>query len=373
MTILTAKYTSAQSSADGLNTTPPNLNDAMGLVGSDPVNRISTVSNYITGTYPNFSISVSSTQAIASFSASENPEVFNGVFATSFTSTNVGDIFSQISGTVTGFTSGTHGALTDRYSVSGISIDAHTYFNTATWANILTGGDTLIGGVGNDELQDYGVNNIFRGLGGNDTFIAAAGGVNSAVMRGKVADYSILATNNISHDGLTGLSGFTVDDSVSNRDGFTQLVNINRLSFTDTMVALDTGANQTAGNAYLLYQAAFNRTPDTPGLGYWIAQMDKGANVITGVAENFILSNEFKGLYGSSPTVDQFTNLLYVNVLHRSADAAGLKYWEDQFAGTGFNLLTQAQTLNNFAISNENQANAATQIAHGIHYQAYVG
>jgi len=64
---------------------------------------------------------------------------------------------------------------------------------------------------------------------------------------------------------------------------------------------------------------------------------------------------------------------LYVNVLHRSADTAGLKYWEDQFSGTGFNLLTQAQTLNNFAISNENQANAATQIAQGIHYQAYVG
>ena len=193
-------------------------------------------------------------------------------------------------------------------------------------------------------------------------------------MTGKSSNYVVQASNYIwdTLKQVGNLSGFTITDNTKANNTL-QVNQVERLSFTDTMVALDTGANQTAGNAYLLYQAAFNRTPDTPGLGYWIAQMDKGANVITGVAENFILSNEFKGLYGASPTVDQFTNLLYVNVLHRSADAAGLKYWEDQFAGTGFNLLTQAQTLNNFAISNENQANAATQIAHGIHYQAYVG
>ena len=229
----------------------------------------------------------------------------------------------------------------------------------------------------NITVSDRNNSILMRTWAGNDTFYdananASAGhidgglGFNTSVYSDKAADYAI--TN-------LGGSSFEVKHTVTNLAPNVDdtLVNINRLSFTDTMVALDTGANQTAGNAYLLYQAAFNRTPDTPGLGYWIAQMDKGANVITGVAENFILSNEFKGLYGSSPTVDQFTNLLYVNVLHRSADAAGLKYWEDQFAGTGFNLLTQAQTLNNFAISNENQANAATQIAHGIHYQAYVG
>jgi hypothetical protein len=169
-----------------------------------------------------------------------------------------------------------------------------------------------------------------------------------------------------------GSSQDTVVDLVG-ANGTDLLSNISRLSFTDTNIALDTGANQIAGNAYLLYQAAFNRTPDTAGLGYWISKLDGGANIITGVAENFILSSEFQGLYGASPTMDQFTNLLYTNVLHRAADAAGLQYWETQFASTGYNLLTQAQTLNNFAISAENQANVASQIAHGISYQAYVG
>ena len=190
----------------------------------------------------------------------------------------------------------------------------------------------------------------------------ASTGINTAALNGAASNFSI----------VIGASQDTVVDLVG-ANGTDLLTNISRLQFTDTMVALDTGANQNAGGAYLLYQAALNRTPDSSGLGYWIARLDKGANIITGVAENFILGNEFKTLYGANPSIDQFTNLLYQNVLHRSADAAGLTYWENQFAGTGYNLLAQAQTLNNFAISTENVSNVASQIVHGIHYQAYVG
>ena len=267
-----------------------------------------------------------------------------------------------------------------------ISFNDFSPFSDQTLAGltkVLSGNDVYY--TSSDASFAEGANDFFA-FAGNDTYYEnhkllkyndlyyGGDGLDTAVLPGQSTNYTIQASNTVWNelDQMTDLPGYYISDNTGAVNTL-QVNQVERLSFTDTMVALDTGANQTAGNAYLLYQAAFNRTPDTPGLGYWIAQMDKGANVVTQVAENFILGNEFKGLYGSSPTVDQFTNLLYVNVLHRSADAAGLKYWEDQFAGTGFNLLTQAQTLNNFAISNENQANAATQIAQGIHYQAYVG
>jgi len=370
MAILTAKYTSAQASTDGLNTTPPVLNDAMGIVGSDPANRVSTVSNYITSTYPNFSTTVSPTQVVVSFSANINPEIFNGNFTTSFTSNNVSTLFNQISGTITGFTSGSHLGLNDRYAVSGISIDAHTYFNNATWANVLTGGDTLIGGLGNDVLQDYGVNNTFKGMGGNDTFIAAAGGVNTAIFTGKSSDYAIQSSSRIEHDGLIGLSGYTVNDNITKRDGFTQLINVNRLSFTDTNVALDIGPTQTAGSVYMLYQATFNRTPDAAGLGYWIAQVDKGANIITTVAATFVTSPEFVAKYGTNPSNASYVDNLYQNVLHRSGDAGGIAYWNGQL-NTG--AATKAFVLEQFATLAEGAALVAPTISHGIAYQQWVG
>jgi hypothetical protein len=155
--------------------------------------------------------------------------------------------------------------------------------------------------------------------------------------------------------------------------GTTILTNIERLSFTDTMLALDTGANENAGNSYLLYQAAFDRTPDVEGLGYWISKVDGGANMVKDVALNFILSNEFISLYGANPTVPQFMDLLYQNVLNRSPDQEGLNYWLREFARDGDSTLYRAGILNNFAISAENIANVADQIVDGIQYQAYVG
>jgi hypothetical protein len=101
--------------------------------------------------------------------------------------------------------------------------------------------------------------------------------------------------------------------------------------------------------------------------------MDNGANAVRDMAMNFILSDEFKRLYGASPTVPEFMNLLYENVLNRPNDAAGLTYWLGEFERDGDTLMKRAATLNNFAISNENIANVASQIADGIQYQAYVG
>jgi Domain of unknown function (DUF4214)/Calpain family cysteine protease len=187
-------------------------------------------------------------------------------------------------------------------------------------------------------------------------------GINTAHYFDPLVNYSVnigINTSNVQH---------LVADSTPLMNA--TLTNIQRLSFTDTMVALDTGASQTAGSAYMLYQAAFNRTPDAPGLGYWIATMDAGMNINT-VAQNFINSAEFAASYGgSNPSTQTLITLLYNNVLHRSPDSGGYTYWQTQLTN---NVFTKAQVLEYFAASPENVTNVSASIAHGIAYQQWVG
>ena len=58
----------------------------------------------------------------------------------------------------------------------------------------------------------------------------------------------------------------------SRQDGEDTLVSVERLVFSDVTVALD--LDGVGGQAYRIYKAAFDREPDSGGLGYWIAQME---------------------------------------------------------------------------------------------------
>jgi hypothetical protein len=126
-------------------------------------------------------------------------------------------------------------------------------------------------------------------------------------------------------------------------------------------LAIDTAGN--AGQAYRLYQAAFDRTPDRAGLSYWVNDLDHGAD-LAGVAKNFIASAEFKAVYGdpAALTASQFVDLLYANVLHRAPDAAGKAYWQDQI-NQGF---PRERVLASFSESAENVAIVGAKIANGI-------
>lgn len=163
------------------------------------------------------------------------------------------------------------------------------------------------------------------------------------------------------------MKGFTVQDSTK-LDGSDQLYQVERLQFTDKMVALD--FDGVGGKAYRIYKAAFDRTPDQGGLGYWIAQMDKGMDLIS-VAARFIDSPEFRTQYGTNPTNAQFITLLYDNVLGRTPDQAGLNWWVNEMAINPTK--TQQKVLADFSEGTENQANVATLIGNGIVYDAFVG
>lgn len=140
---------------------------------------------------------------------------------------------------------------------------------------------------------------------------------------------------------------------------------VERISFDDISLALD--IEGITGQAYRIYQAAFDRTPDLEGLGYWISEMDKGMSV-EGVSNSFIYSQEFQGLYGTNPTNEAFVTLLYNNVLNRDPDTGGMGYWLNElYVGN----LNKAGVLASFSESTENINNVADIIANGIEYVPY--
>lgn len=198
------------------------------------------------------------------------------------------------------------------------------------------------------------------GHAGNDAMGVPAGvvaldggaGLDTAVYSGARASYTV------AHDG----SGFSVTDA--NGDHAT-LQNIERVQFGDGMVALD--VDGTAGQAYRLYQAAFDRTPDKVGLGFWIDILDHGAP-LKDAARDFVGSQEFKDLYGANVSDAQFVDALYQNVLHRPAEGAGFDFWM-----SSLQIVSRAEVLVNFSESAENQAQVVGSIQNGIDYVHWAG
>ena len=145
--------------------------------------------------------------------------------------------------------------------------------------------------------------------------------------------------------------------------GSDTLTGFKRIEFNDGVLALDIDAGDTAGQAYRLYQAAFARPPDMPGVSFHMNDMEVNGLALENVANNFIASPEFKTKYGDSPSDDEFIDLLYQNVLGRSADDDGLAFYKNHFnEGT----MTRAAALIGFAESPENISLVAPQIEDGI-------
>lgn len=203
------------------------------------------------------------------------------------------------------------------------------------------GDDTISGGSGDDRLD-----------GGAGLDAATYTGVRSSYLVTKKAGVSWMVT-----------------DSNSLRDGTDSLTDIERLHFSDASIALD--INGSAGQAFRVYKAAFNRDPmkgDVVGLGYWIAQMDAGMNIVE-VSARFIDSAEFRALYGTSPTNADFLTRVYTNVLGRSPDAGGYEWWLNEMNSNPEK--TKAKVLADFAESAENKEGVLELIGSGITYDPW--
>jgi hypothetical protein len=200
---------------------------------------------------------------------------------------------------------------------------------------------SITGSAARDALLVPAGNSVLDGGSGLDT--AVFGGVRAAYT--------------VHKDG----SGFAVDGL----DGsHAVLANVERIQFADQMVGLD--INGIGGQAFRLYQAAFARTPDLGGLGYWIGVMDNLGQSLEKAATGFVNSQEFADRYGANPTDSQFVQALYQNVLHRGAEGAGYDFWMNSLT-----IESRAQVLSHFSESAENQANVVGSIQNGFDYIHY--
>lgn len=97
-----------------------------------------------------------------------------------------------------------------------------------------------------------------------------------------------------------------------------------------------------------LYSAAFLRAPDPAGLQYWLSV---DADMVD-IAYVFTISDEFRNRYGELDDRN-FVDRIYRNVLERSPDEAGYRYWTN-LMDQG---LTRAEVLLYFSDSAEYRSN----------------
>lgn len=168
---------------------------------------------------------------------------------------------------------------------------------------------------------------------------------------GKRADYAIT----VNADGSRTVSPFAGGAAVVVPAGA-------RMRFADQSLAFDIEGK--AGQAYRLYKAAFNRTPDAAGLGFWIDAMQRGAS-LEQVAAGFVQSNEYKGVYGASPGSWEIVDRYYRNILGRAGEPAGIDFWKGVLDRSA---ASPAQVLAGFSESTENQVGVIGAIQSGVAY-----
>lgn len=211
---------------------------------------------------------------------------------------------------------------------------------------------------GNDIIYDAYGEHFIDAAGGNDIIHAGAGddqinggaGIDLLLYSGAKADYTI------------SRSATSVKVTSSGEQDTIQ--NIERLRFSDASLAFDTDGN--AGQAYRLYRAALDRTPDQLGLSDWIHYMDNGGQ-LNAVSQMFIDSQEFRAKYGALDNFN-FVNQLYRNVLDRDGETQGVNDWVGVLQSGA---MTRAQVLVGFSESVENQGNVQGEIKNGIAFTEY--
>jgi hypothetical protein len=215
---------------------------------------------------------------------------------------------------------------------------------------------TRYGGSGNDTLAGNAGRDRLIGQGGNDRLEGGAD-LDTAVFSGGRAGYTVTRSNGT----------VTVQDQTANRDGADTLVAVERAVFTDGVMAFDTAAGDIAGMAYRLYKAAFARTPDAAGVGYWIGLMDQGL-ALSAVAQGFVSSQEYRSAYGADPSNRDLVTKYYQNILGRAPEQAGLDYWvsvlDNKYAGV-------ADVLAAISESQENIDGTASVIGNGFAFTPY--
>jgi hypothetical protein len=230
------------------------------------------------------------------------------------------------------------GATSDiENAIGGDGADVITGNGLANLLNGMRGADRLLGGGGNDSLMGGQGSDTLDGGAGLDVALFAGAAAGSVVTREGA--------------GLRVTTGADVD----------MLTDVERVRFSDRILAFDTGDGQNAGTVYRVYQAAFNRQPDLPGMSFWTNLFDNGTPLVE-ITRNFTISPEFRQIYGTNPTNRQLVDAFYQNVLGRPGEQAGIDFWLGQLNGG----TTVATALSFFTNGPENIARTAPALIGGI-------
>lgn len=189
---------------------------------------------------------------------------------------------------------------------------------------------------------------IFYSAVATTTTVDANEGIDTVVFGAARSSYSVQFID----------TGVTVTRAVARSTD--NLVSVERLQFTDGTLAIDIDGN--AGQAYRLYQSAFDRAPDLQGLNFWIDHLDSGES-LSWVADRFIDSDEFGILYGENVSNAAFVSALYQNILGREGDEGGVAYWNAELDSGN---RSRTDVLIGFSESEENIVGVAPSISDGI-------
>lgn len=184
-----------------------------------------------------------------------------------------------------------------------------------------TGGDTSLTTPQDDTVTITASMTSVDGLDGTDT----------AVLAGDQTDYTV----------TLGQSGITVTDRNADGLGTVDLTNFEFLDFGTELPDFSGGAmdlTQFGGHTGLsaadfeafveMYIAYFNRAPDAIGLGFWGTSFANGTSMEE-IASMFADQPETLATYPAETSNIRFTADVYENVLGRSPDIDGLRFWTD--------------------------------------------
>jgi hypothetical protein len=271
--------------------------------------------------------------------------VMRNVDHTLLTDDNFADRMTPSSGT---------GGVTLTAPASGGSLKGGWYDDRLDGAD---GADRLHGGYGNDQLSGGAGNDLLWGGVGTNRLDGGAGLDSTSY---ELSRWQVF----VQRQG----NSMTLSGGTYNSQSFSDtLTSVERVNFRDGTLALDVDGG--AGQVYRLYRAAFDRSPDLAGLGYWIGVADRGVALVD-IAAAFASSPEFAKLYGSAASHTDIVTRLYQNVLDRAPDPGGLAFWVGDLERGAIDV---AGVLAAFSESAENQAAVAGLIGQGIWFDPYLG
>jgi hypothetical protein len=247
----------------------------------------------------------------------------------------------------------TTAVLSNQRAQAGLQFNS--FLNLLNNGASFTGSDASNGGM--DQVQGGRSRDAFTGNTGNDYFDGKAG-IDTAIFRGPKADYFIgstitldrtdpLALNQVRAHLVTDLTGLL--GGQAGRDGSDTLVNVERLQFADTKVALDLAPTQSAGQAVLLLGAVL------PGqLVFDVTKQALLGSVIGLFDQNFSLAT-LSGAILRLPIWDVLTG----NEAPTTADIATYLV-NNVYGGTAPTAITNAAIT---AMSSESRANQGNYLA----------